>query len=114
SRDPMPARGPTNDERTPGAQSDPALTCLQDIARWGKIEVRVRLCPPAPLHGPAESVRVPDRLICAMTPRRVWTTVAGAATVLAVVLTIAVAELPKHGASSRGQPAQLTRAQVQM
>jgi cytochrome c biogenesis protein CcmG/thiol:disulfide interchange protein DsbE len=49
-----------------------------------------------------------------MTPRLVWTTVAGAATVLAVVLTIAVAELPKHSTGSQRQPAQLTRAQVQL
>jgi cytochrome c biogenesis protein CcmG, thiol:disulfide interchange protein DsbE len=49
-----------------------------------------------------------------MTPRLVWTAVAGAASVLAVVLTIAVAELPKNGASSPQQPVQLTKAQVQI
>jgi thiol-disulfide isomerase/thioredoxin len=62
-----------------------------------------------------------------MTPRLVWTTVAGAATVLAVVLTIAVAELPKNETPSKnGTPAKnetptrpgtqagpLTRAAVQ-
>jgi cytochrome c biogenesis protein CcmG/thiol:disulfide interchange protein DsbE len=49
-----------------------------------------------------------------MTPRLVWTAVAGAASVLAVVLTIAVAELPKNGAGSPRGPAQLTQAQMQM
>jgi cytochrome c biogenesis protein CcmG, thiol:disulfide interchange protein DsbE len=49
-----------------------------------------------------------------MTPRLVWTTVAGAATALAVVLTIAVAELPKStGPGAGAQPPALTRAQTQ-
>jgi cytochrome c biogenesis protein CcmG, thiol:disulfide interchange protein DsbE len=49
-----------------------------------------------------------------MTPRLLWTAVAGVAMALAVVLTIAVAELPKGGGESRtqSQPAALTPAQV--
>lgn len=50
----------------------------------------------------------------AMTPRLIWTAVAGAASALAVVLTIAVAELPKHTSTGNGaEQAQLTRAQTQ-
>lgn len=49
-----------------------------------------------------------------MTPRLIWTTVAGAATALAVVLTIAVAELPKHGGAGAGAvPAPLSRPAAQ-
>jgi cytochrome c biogenesis protein CcmG, thiol:disulfide interchange protein DsbE len=52
--------------------------------------------------------------MAAMTPRLIWTAVAGAASALAVVLTIAVAELPKHSSAGNGAAqAQLTQAQAQ-
>ncbi len=52
-----------------------------------------------------------------MTPKLIWTSVAGAAMALAVVLTIGVAELPKNQPStpsggSQAQPSKLTRAEV--